>query len=57
MKKMLFALMVASVTVSVFSQVNSASAGECVTKTGYYVPYNCQAIGKTATGQTIMICC
>ena len=35
----------------------SVLAEKCVTKSGWYVPYNCTVIGKTAGGKFIMTCC
>lgn len=46
-----------AIAMGVLFTSQSAFAGSCVTKTGYYVPYNCSEVGRTATGKIIMICC
>jgi len=42
---------------SAFLVPGIALAGECVTKTGWYVPWNCTEVGKTQTGKYIFTCC
>ena len=44
-------------SMSFFLAPTTVSAETCITKTGWYVPYNCTLIGKTATGKLIMTCC
>lgn len=56
--KYIFAITVSAATlVAGAASMQTASAGTCVTKTGYHVPHNCSAVGRTATGRIIMICC
>jgi hypothetical protein len=49
---------VVATSLSVFLFPTLVSAGTCVTKSGWFVPYNCSDTGgKTSSGKKIMTCC
>ena len=51
------ALALAFVVATTVAVITPAVAGNCVTITKWYVPYNCSVAGQATNGPYILICC